>query len=314
MKKIAILGHQEVTKILAEKLLDHGFNPVIISLGADKAKNISEYVHLKNYCENKSLSYFALEDYSLKSEECTIFFSQNCFDYVFVVGWSRLIPETILNCSKAKFIGWHGGPFAPPRCRGRAVVNWSILNNETDFFVYTMILKPGVDDGDIIDIKSVAISPSETARSLYIKCAFELSEVLPNYLSDGFVFNTMEQSNETATFLPKRSPSDGEIDWTLPANAIERLIRALSYPFPSAWSSIDGEMILIKRGKSLDYVANTDFKNGLIHHVTEANELVVCTGRGYLLVEEYESVNKTQLKRGDLFQMSGNSTNPTINY
>jgi len=314
MKKIAILGHQEVTKILSENLYELGFEPVIISLSAAKGNNISEYVNLRDYCRDRLLSFYEIEDYSLKSDDSAIFFNQNKFDFVFVVGWSRLIPENIMNESGAKFIGWHGGPFAPPRCRGRAVVNWSILNNETDFFIYTMILKPGVDDGDLIEIRSISISSSETARSLYIKCAFELGEMLPNYLDDGYIFKVIKQSDEKASFLPKRSPSDGEIDWTLPANTIERLIRALSYPFPSAWSKINNEVILIKRGKSLDYGKNTISKSGQIHHVTEADELVVCTGRGYLLVEEYESINGTQLKRGELFQSSENLINPTINY
>ena len=206
MTKIAILGHQEVTKILSEKFIELGFEPVIISLSAAKGENISEYVHLSDYCEHRLLKFYELDDYSLKSDESAIFFNQRKFDFVFVVGWSRLIPENLLNGSDAKFIGWHGGPFAPPRCRGRAVVNWSILNNETDFFIYTMILKPGIDDGDLIEIRSVSITSCETARSLYIKCALELGEMFPNYLDDGYIFNVIKQSDEKASFLPKRSP------------------------------------------------------------------------------------------------------------
>ena len=94
-----------------------------------------------------------------------------------------------------------------------------------------MFLKPGVDDGDIIDSESIYISTNETSQSLYIKCALKLCEMMSQYLANDFIFEPRVQSNEMATYLPKRSPSDGKIDWKLPARAIERLVRALSFPF-----------------------------------------------------------------------------------
>ena len=80
MTKIAILGHQEVTKILSEKFIELGFEPVIISLSAAKGENISEYVHLGDYCEYRLLNFYELDDYSLKSDESAIFFNQSKFD------------------------------------------------------------------------------------------------------------------------------------------------------------------------------------------------------------------------------------------
>lgn len=314
MKKIAILGHQEVSKVLAESFCDQGVPVTIISLCSKKAGNIKEYVNLESYCEKKSLNLHRISDYSLNSQECTAYFYQNSFDVVFVVGWSRLIPEAVLNVPNTKFIGWHGGPYAPPRCRGRAVVNWAILNNETDFFVYTMLLKPGIDDGDIIDVESMPISVNETAQSLYIKCALKLCEIMSLYLANDFVFNAMEQSDKLATYLPKRSPSDGEVDWKLPARVIERLVRALSFPFPPAWSILNGETVLIKRARALDYNCEKHFKNGFIYHATETHELVVCTGSGFLLVEEYECSGSCHVDRGGLFEASGSVINPTKLY
>lgn len=315
MKRIAILGHQEVSKILAESFCDQNISLTIISLNSKKADKIKEYVNLENYCEQKGLNFHKVSDYSLKSQECIDYFEKNNFDLVFVVGWSRLIPETVINIKNTKFIGWHGGPFAPPRCRGRAVVNWAILNNETDFFVYTMILKPGIDDGDIIDIGSMQISSNETAQSLYIKCALKLCDMMSLYLANDYIFNPIEQLDELSTYLPKRSPSDGEIDWKLSARVIERLVRALSFPFPPAWSTLNDETVLIKRARALDYNYDKDCKKGLIYYVTETHELLVCTGSGFLLVEEYELTgHSSNIVRGDLFESTGNIINPTKLY
>ena len=65
---------------------------------------------------------------------------------------------------------------------------------------------------------------------------------------------------------------------------------------------------------ALDYVSNTDLKIGFVYHVTEAHELVVCTGNGFLLVEEFEAIGLSCIKRGESFQKSRHLINPTKNY
>ena len=65
--------------------------------------------------------------------------------------------------------------FGPPRCRGRAVFNWSIILNFQKMTAYAMELKPGVDDGDIF-IKKISISQQDDINSLYLKNAIVSSE------------------------------------------------------------------------------------------------------------------------------------------
>lgn len=315
MNKIAILGHQEVTRVLAESFYDKHIETTVISLCSNQGGKISEFVNLASFCEARGFDFRTVTDYSLKSEDIIEYFYESKFDVVFVVGWSRLIPECVLNSVGTRFIGWHGGPYSPPRCRGRAVVNWAILNNETDFFVYTMVLKPGVDDGDIIDIEPLVITDRETAQTLYLKCAFKLCDMMGSYIDSEFVFQPTKQLNDTATYLPKRSPGDGEIDWNLPARAIERLIRALSPPFPSAWTTLEGDTVFIKKARVLDYPCKKALASGLIYHLTDSDEFVVSTGNGLLLVEEYERAGQvTRVARGDLLVSSVGLINPTKIY
>ena len=140
MKKIALLGHQEITKIVAENLLENGIEiNSLISLEYIKGSKISEYVYLHSFTKKNKIKFVEVDDYSLEKEELNRYFINEKFDIIFVIGWSRLIPEKLLKLKATDFIGWHGGPFLPPRCRGRAVVNWAIINNETDFF-FTQLL------------------------------------------------------------------------------------------------------------------------------------------------------------------------------
>ena len=62
--------------------------------------------------------------------------------------------------------------FNPPRCRGRAVFNWSMILNFKKLIVYAMELKPGIDDGDIFIKEKILISDQDDINSLYLKMRF----------------------------------------------------------------------------------------------------------------------------------------------
>jgi methionyl-tRNA formyltransferase len=305
VKKIAILGHQEFTAIVLEHLLDLNIGIfALIGLCQEKSLKISEYVDLEKLASDNNIKHYYVDDYSLKSEESNHLFRKESFDIVLVAGWSRLIPASLLSSIDTQFIGWHGGPFLPPRCRGRAVVNWAIINNESDFFVYSMLIDQGVDSGHIIETGCVSIQTEETAQSLYIKCAFAVTQLFTNFILRDDKISLTVQPSEGATYLPKRSPEDGEIDWRLPANVITRLVRALSKPFPHAWSKIHGEKLYLKRARVIDMVIGHSYKHGQIINILHGNELIIQTSKGLLLIEEYEYNDFTALKRLDSFNES----------
>lgn len=305
MKKIAILGHQEITAILVEQLIDLNIEIVaLIGLCQKKSLNISEFVDLQKLASDNNIKQYYVDDYSLKSKESIHLFRKESFDIVFVAGWSRLIPACLLSLIDTQFIGWHGGPFLPPRCRGRAVVNWAIINNESDFFVYSMLIDKGVDSGQIIETYCVSIQTDETAQSLYIKCAFAISQLFSNYILRHNKISLTVQPSEGATYLPKRSPEDGEIDWRLPANVITRLVRALSEPFPHAWSKIHGKKLYLKRARAIDIGIGNSYKNGQIVNILPGNELIIQTSNRLLLIEEYEYYDLSSLNRMDIFNDS----------
>ena len=315
MKKIALLGHQEITKIVAECLLENDIEiNSLISLKYTIGSKISEYVNLQKFAEKNKIKYVEIDDYSLKKDELKSYFFNEKFDIIFVVGWSRLIPDKLLKLTDTDFIGWHGGPFLPPRCRGRAVVNWALINNETDFFLYTMLINEGIDAGNIIDKSCLLISDDETAQSLYLKCAFKLSEFFNIYAKSPSRISGKRQSNDGATYLPQRSPEDGEIDWKLPARSISRLIRALSQPFPNAWSKLNGKVLLIKRAKVLDLQTQNTGNCGRILHVLNSGEIIVTTGNGLLLIEDFEYNSEYEFEKNQVFEQSQNIRNITKTY
>ena len=315
MKKIAILGNQEVTSLIIQYLNDYNINiSCVVSLSPNKGDKISEYVNLSNLSNFYGIKMIYVDDYSLKSEKCRSLFENETFDLVLVAGWGRLIPDSLLSLPNTKFIGWHGGPYLPPRCRGRAVVNWSIINNESDFFIYTMLLDKGVDSGNIVETSSVNIQANETAQTLYIKCSIEISKLFQNFIKNPYFNKGVKQTNIGKTYLPKRSPEDGEIDWKLPAKVITRLINALSKPFPPAWSIIHEKKLFIKKARTIDCAINQDLKYGQILNKLSSGEILVKTSKDLLFIEEYEYFDKKILNRFDVFNKSSNTKNITMTY
>ena len=101
MKKIALLGHQEITKIVAESLLENGIEiNSLISLEYTIGSKISEYVNLQKFTEKNKIKYVEIDDYSLKKDELKSYFVNEKFDIIFVIGWSRLIPEKLFFLDK----------------------------------------------------------------------------------------------------------------------------------------------------------------------------------------------------------------------
>ncbi len=315
MTKMAILGNQATTALVIETLVDCEIElSAIINLSEESGKKIGEYIDHKNLASTLGLRHFYVDSYSLTSAQSELLFKEEAFDFVFVVGWGRLIPPKLIQTLNTKFVGWHGGPYLPPRCRGRAVVNWSIINNESDFFVYTMMLDKGVDSGRILDTSSVSIESDETANSLYIKCAIEVAKLLKNFINTDFKNLGSVQAAEGLSYLPKRSPEDGEIDWALSSKSIARLVRALSNPFPSAWSGLHGEKFYVKRAKSVDIKLPRKYEAGQIASVLPSGELLVQTTKGLLLIEEYSFCKNKLIKKLDHFHQSGLLMNVTKSY
>ena len=114
-----------------------------------------------------------------------------------------------------------------------------------------------------------------------------IAQLFQNYILRNDENFATVQPSEGATYLPKRSPEDGEIDWTLPANAIARLVRALSKPFPPAWSKIHVKKLYLKRARAIDMSLGHDYRNGQIVNILHSGELIIQTSKGLLLIEEY---------------------------
>jgi len=166
-------------------------------------------------------------------------------DIVFSFYYRNLICQEILAIPRLGAFNLHGSLL--PKYRGRVPINWAVLNGEirTGATLHHMVKRP--DAGDIVDQEAVPISPRDTAQDVFIKVTAAARQVLERSLEaikQGRA-PRRPQDEAQASYFGGRKPDDGRIDWHADAQRIFNLIRALTHPYPGAFTDVEGRRFFV---------------------------------------------------------------------
>ena len=161
-------------------------------------------------------------------------------DVLFVIGWSQILRADALRSARLGVIGAHASML--PANRGSAPINWALIRGEPCTGNSLLWLAEGVDSGDVIDQTPIRITPYDTCATLYDRVAQStqamLLRVLPRLLAGERPGRPQPLTTEPP--LPRRRPGDGQIDWERPSATVYDFVRALTRPYPGAFSHLDG--------------------------------------------------------------------------
>ena len=166
-------------------------------------------------------------------------------DFLFSFYYRRMLPTAVLDTARRGAFNLHGSLL--PRYRGRCPVNWVIINGEreTGVTLHQMVAK--ADAGDIVAQRRVPIADDDTAYSLYGKqtsAAIELMRDIYPRLCAGTAPRIVQDVSQ-ASYFGGRRPADGLIDWGRSARQIYDLVRAVTHPYPGAFTHWRGQQLLI---------------------------------------------------------------------
>ncbi len=199
-------------------------------------------------------------------------------EFIIVVAYGKILPEEVLKLPVHGCINVHGSLL--PKYRGAAPVQWALINGERITGVTTMLMDAGVDTGDILQHAEIDILDDDNYETLSGKLAGLGGKTLVGTLK-GIRSGAVRPVPQTgdATYAPPLKKEDGIIKWSRSADDLFRFVRGM-YPWPSAFSYINGELIKIIKVRPLD-------GNGVAGRIEKASggQLVVGTGKGLLLVE-----------------------------
>lgn len=161
-------------------------------------------------------------------------------DVVFVIGWHQFVRPETLKLARVGMVGAHASLL--PHNRGSAPVNWALIHGERESGATLFWLATEPDAGEIIEQTAVPITPYDTAASIYARVACEtkgmLLRLVPKLLAGERPGRPQPPSDERP--LRRRRPADGRIDWNWSSRTIYDFVRALTRPFPGAFSTLDG--------------------------------------------------------------------------
>lgn len=167
-----------------------------------------------------------------------------------VVAYGALLPQSVLDLVPHGFINLHFSLL--PAWRGAAPVQHAVLAGDEVTGATTFRIVAELDAGPIYQTISEPIAPSDTSGDLLRRLSVSGAELLVRTL-DGIGNRSLTPTPQPAdgvTLAPKITVEDARVDWTRPAEEIDRLVRGCA-PAPGAWTTFRGDRFKVNSGNPL---------------------------------------------------------------
>ena len=233
-KKIAFATCVQLGLSCIEEIYRIGGNlDLLITLKDEKAKNKSGRIYLDEIATKHHAPLLKINN--INDHEVLHALKEHQIDWLFIIGWSQIAKKEVLETPTYGCIGMH--PTLLPIGRGRAAIPWAIIKGLKETGVTMFKLDEGVDTGDIIGQGVIRLDENTTATELYQKVDEMHITLISKYWND-IVNNNItltKQSEVEATEWPGRKPEDGEVLNSMTMDEADKLVRAVTHPYPGAF-------------------------------------------------------------------------------
>lgn len=218
-------------------------------------------------------------------------------EIIVVMAYGQILPQTLLKMPPLGCLNLHASLL--PKFRGASPINAAILEGEGVTGITVMQMDAGLDTGDMILKREISIGPTETAGELHDRLALIGPGILEEALGQ-IVTGKAEripQDNAQATHCGKLDRDSGRIDWTQPADFIERQVRAMN-PWPGAFTTLpDGRKLKIHRAA----VESMSGQPGEAFSL-EKSRLILATGSNALELLEVQPEGRNRMSAKDFLR------------
>jgi methionyl-tRNA formyltransferase len=208
-------------------------------------------------------------------------------DLIVVAAFGQILRKDVLDLPRYGCINVHASLL--PRWRGAAPINAAILHGDEETGVTIMKMDVGLDTGPILAQRSIRLMREDTAGSVTETLshlgADLLIETLPDYLSGKI--QPVPQPEEGMTYAPMLKKEEGRLDFTHPAEELERRVRAFN-PWPSTFMDFDGALLKVHRAHAVAEAGQAEVGQRLIYQGQPA----VGAGGGLLIMDEVQPAGK----------------------
>jgi len=221
-------------------------------------------------------------------------------DILLSVNYLYIIEKDLIDVAKKYAINIHGSLL--PKYRGRTPHVWAIINGEKETGITAHLIDPLVDKGDIIEQMFIPIKETDTGGMILQKYATVyptfIAMVLEIAQSDQMKLQI--QNEREASYFGKRTPADGQINWSWCKERIYNWIRAQAKPYPGAFTFLKKQKIIIHKAIFSKAGFHQNQANGTI--LKSGDQIIIKTPNGALEISDLEMENHLlhQLKEGEI--------------
>lgn len=298
MTRIAVFAYSDTGHACLKSLLDRKEDVALVVTHADDPKEKRWFPSVAELARSRGIEPMVLDDPRDAAALARIQAVKP--DLLLSFYYRGILPEPLLNLPRLGAFNIHGSLL--PQYRGRAPVNWAILRGEekTGATLHAMTGKP--DAGDIVDQEAVPIGLDDTAIQVQERVTGAAVKILERRLAElkNGTAPRKPQDESAATTFGRRTPEDGRIEWGSTARQVHDLVRAVTHPYPGAFTDIFGGKTFLWKTHLPQLGAHDNFP-GQIR--TERNRLYVACGD-----DRYVEVVRLQREGGE--EMDGSAFSP----
>ncbi len=241
--RAVVLGYHTMGCVGFDALLRHGFDVPLVVTHRDDPRETVWWESLAERASARGIPVAFREGASDPGLDELLAGAEP--DLLFSFYFRHLVPAKALSLAPRGAYNLHGSLL--PRYRGRAPVNWVLVHGEreTGVTLHEMTVKP--DAGAVVDREAVPVAAADTAYTLFRKlegAAVRLLDRALPALRDGRSVAT-PQAREGRSYFGGRKPEDGRIDWSRPATRVYDLVRAVTHPYPGAFTTLAGRKLYV---------------------------------------------------------------------
>ena len=221
-------------------------------------------------------------------------------DVIVVMAYGQILPRNVLEIPPTACLNLHASLL--PRHRGAAPIQAAIAAGDRETGITVMYMSEGLDTGDILLQRKIEIVSNDTGGSLHDR----LAQIAPEALLDSLRMLAsgsaprIPQENALATYAPKLNREAGRIDWSEPAETIERKIRAFN-PWPGAFMRITTKANELRTLKIFS-AAIVDLSGAPGEVLGGEKELIIVAGTGALSLDEVQLESKRRMSAEELLR------------
>lgn len=247
MQRVVFMGTPDFAVPSLKKLVESGYEVPLVLTQPDKPRGRSKQLvmpEVKAVALENNIEVY--QPASLKTAEAVQYIASYQPDFLVVAAYGKILPKAVLDIPHKACINVHGSLL--PKYRGAAPIQWAVLNGESHTGVTTMLMGEGLDTGDMLLKREVAIGADETAAELFDRLADLGAALLIETLERFDTIEPQAQQEALATYAPMIDRSLCPIDWAKTAAEVHNQVRGLAQ-WPVATTVLGGKVLKIHSGK-----------------------------------------------------------------